>query len=295
MAQRIGMIGIGLMGHGIARNIVGKGWSFGYLRHPGNQPTDDLDAAGASSFETTQELAAASDIILLCVSGTPQVEDVLLGSGDVLRLLRPGMVVVDCSTANPTSTVKLAAAVAEKGASFVDAAMTRTPKEAEEGRLNLLVGGEPEVVQSVMPLLSAFAENIFQAGGVGAGHQLKLLHNYVSLGSVMLVAEAIACASKGGVSMNALVECLAKGGGGGVALERLVPYVTDGETGQLKFTIANAAKDLFYYRQLAEDLGAADMVAVGVGDTLDRLVQSGKGNAFVPEAIGFLQTTNFAD
>ena len=289
MNERVGMIGVGLMGHGIAKNIATKGWRLRYLRHPGNQPADDLDRAGAQGCDTAAELAGASDILVLCVTGSPQVEDVLIGSGRVLDALRPGMVVVDCSTANPTSTVSLAAKVAEKGAHFVDAAMTRTPKEAEEGRLNLLVGGEPATVARVRLLLSAFAENIFEAGGVGTGHQLKLIHNFVSLGTMTLIAEAVACAARGGVSMDALVECLAKGGGGGVALERLRPSIVSGDTSQLRFSIANAAKDLSYYRQLAEDLGAADLVAQGVSQTLEGLVGQGRGDAFVPEAIRLLR------
>lgn len=289
MNERVGMIGVGLMGHGIAKNIATKGWRLTYLRHPGNQPTEDIDRAGAQGCDSTTELAHASDILVLCVTGTPQVEDVLIGSGRVLDALRPGMVVVDCSTANPTSTVSLAEKVAERGAHFVDAAMTRTPKEAEEGRLNLLVGGEPDIVARLRPLLSAFAENIFESGGVGTGHQLKLIHNFVSLGSMTLIAEAVACAARGGVSMDALVECLAKGGGGGVALERLRPAIVSGDTSLLRFTIANAAKDLSYYRRLADDLNAADLVAKGVSGTLEGLVERGEGSAFVPELIKLLQ------
>ena len=289
MNERVGMIGVGLMGHGIAKNIATKGWRLRYLRHPGNQPADDLDRAGAQGCDTAAELAGASDILVLCVTGSPQVEDVLIGSGRVLDALRPGMVVVDCSTANPTSTVSLAAKVAEESPPFVDPALTRTPQEAEEGRLNLLVGGEPATVARVRLLLSAFAENIFEAGGVGTGHQLKLIHNFVSLGTMTLIAEAVACAARGGVSMDALVECLAKGGGGGVALERLRPSIVSGDTSQLRFSIANAAKDLSYYRQLAEDLGAADLVAQGVSQTLEGLVGQGRGDAFVPEAIRLLR------
>lgn len=288
MKERIGIIGVGLMGHGIAKNIVTKGWPLAYLHHPGNQPTADLDAAGATGAGTVAALAGNSDIVVLCVTGSPQVEDVLTGSGRLLEALRPGMIVVDCSTANPTSTVRLAALVAGKGAHFVDAAMTRTPKEAEEGRLNLLVGGTPEMVEKLTPLLSAFGETILRAGDVGTGHQLKLLHNFVSLGSVTLIAEAVACASKGGVAMDALVECLAKGGGGGVALERLRPFVLAGETAQLRFSISNAAKDLSYYRQMAGDLGASELVAEGVWKTLESLVERGKGNAFVPEVASFI-------
>lgn len=287
--QRIGLIGVGLMGHGIGSNIVGKGWPLSYLRHPGNQPTQDIDAAGAKGVDSVVELAAESDIMVLCVTGSPQVEDILIGSGQLLQALRPGMIIIDCSTANPISTVELAAKVEEKGGHFIDAAMTRTPKEAAEGRLNLLVGGTPELIEQVKPLLSAFAENIFEAGPVSTGHQLKLLHNFVSLGSMTLIAEAAACAAKGGVSMDALVDCLAKGGGSGAALERLRPFILEADNSALRFSIANAAKDLSYYRQYADDMKSAHKVADSVSDTLNRLVDQGHGSAYVPEQVRLLQ------
>ena len=287
--QRIGLIGVGLMGHGIGSNIVGKGWPLSYLRHPGNQPTQDIDAAGAKGVDSVVELAAESDIMVLCVTGSPQVEDILTGSGQLLQALRPGMIIVDCSTANPISTVELAAKVVEKGGHFIDAAMTRTPKEAAEGRLNLLVGGTPELLEQVRPLLSAFAENIFEAGPVSAGHQLKLLHNFVSLGSMTLIAEAAACAAKGGVSMDALVDCLAKGGGSGAALERLRPFILEGDNSALRFSIANAAKDLSYYCQYVDDMKSAHKVADSVSDTLNQLVDQGHGSAYVPEQVRLLQ------
>lgn len=287
--QQIGLIGVGLMGHGIGKNIVGKGWPLAYLRHAGNQPTQDLDAAGARGYDSVAELAATADIIVLCVTGSPQVEDILTGSGQLLENLRPGTIIVDCSTANPMSTRMLATKVTDKGGHFIDAAMTRTPKEAAEGRLNLLVGGAPQLVEEIRPLLSAFAENIFEAGPVGTGHQLKLLHNFVSLGSMTLIAEAAACAARGGVAMDTLVECLAKGGGAGVALERLRGFILEGDASALRFSIANAAKDLAYYRQFASDMQAARLVADGVGDTLDALVDDGHGAAYVPEQVKLLQ------
>ena len=287
--KNIGLIGVGLMGHGIAKNIATKGWSLTYLDHPGNQPTDDIDRAGARRLATAAEVASASDVIILCVTGSPQVEDVLTGSGAMLAALRPGAIVVDCSTALPSSTQRLASLVAARGATFVDAPMTRTPKEADEGRLNLLVGGDPEVVDGLRPLLSAFAENIFHAGGTGTGHQLKLVHNFVSLGTVTLIAEALACAAEGGIETGTLLDCLRLGGGGGVALDRLIPYVTNGETQQLRFTIANASKDLTYYNQMAAELGSAHPVAAAVKGALDDLVQRGAGGSFMPEQVTLLR------
>ena len=137
----IGIIGIGLMGHGIARNIA-KHHPLVVLDHPGNQPLDEIRAAGARVVARARDVAAAADVVILCVTGTPQVEAVLLGEGGVLEGLQPGAVVIDCSTAIPSSTDKVAQAVQAAGGRFLDAPMTRTPKEAHEGRLNLLVGGD---------------------------------------------------------------------------------------------------------------------------------------------------------
>ncbi len=281
--QSVGIVGVGLMGHGIALNIARKGWPLGYLDHPGNQPTDDLDALGATRHADRASLARASEVVILCVTGTPQVEDVLLGDHGLLASLRPGTVVIDCSTAVPASTARVAAAVAQAGGRFLDAPMTRTPKEAAEGRLNLLVGAEPDLFEAMRPLLSAFAENIFHAGPeAGAGHTLKLLHNYVSLGSVALIAEAAACAGRAGIAPEVLVEVLRKGGGHGAALDRLSPFLLAGDSSPMRFSIANARKDLSYYVAMAEGLGAERRVAEGVLADLDGLVEAGHGTDHLP-------------
>lgn len=290
--QKTGIIGVGLMGHGIALNLVTKGWPLSFLCHAGNQPTDDLEAAGAVGVDTAADLAATCDVILMCVTGTPQVEDVLTGSGKLLDAVRPGTVVIDCSTAIPESTVALAAQVTDKGAHFVDAAMTRTPKEAHEGRLNLLLGGDADVVDRITPLLSAFSENRFYAGPAGSGHRLKLLHNFVSLGTVTLIAEAAACARASGIDDAVLVDCLQRGGGYGAALDRLSPYLLSGATDQMRFSIDNSLKDLTYYNHMATETGSARDIAAAVKDTLSALAGDGHGGAFVPQAVDHLKGPN---
>jgi len=287
---RVGLIGVGLMGHGIAKNIVGRGWELHFLDQEGNQPTADLVELGATPHCKAKDVAAVCDIVVLCVTGTPQVEDVLLGSGAVLDALKPGTIVVDCSTAIPSSTRALAARVRDRGCDFVDAAMTRTPKEAEEGHLNLLVGGESTSITRIRPLLESFAENILVAGGVGSGHQMKLIHNIVSLGTVTLIAEVAACAIKDGMDLAAMVDCLRKGGAGGAALERVAPYILEGNSEMLRFTISNAYKDTGYYTQMAGELGAAQLMADAVHQTLGGLVERGEGDAFMPEQVKLLQS-----
>ena len=287
MKKNIGMIGIGMMGHGIASNIVKHGYPLAVLEHPGNQPLDALKAAGARSFTRAADLAAQSDIVILVLTGSPQVEAVLTGEGGVLQGLRPGSIVVDCSTAIPASTLHMAEAVQAAGSRFLDTPMTRTPKEAAEGRLNLLVGGDAALLEECRPLLSCFAENILHAGPVGAGHGMKLLHNFVSLGTVALIAEAAACAGQHGVAPEMFVEILAKGGGGGVALERLRPYLTAKDTSSLRFSIANASKDLGYYNTMAGDAGAHRDIAAAVLQTLQH-AQGLAPEALVPELADLL-------
>jgi 3-hydroxyisobutyrate dehydrogenase-like beta-hydroxyacid dehydrogenase len=284
----IGMVGIGLMGHGIAGNLLKHGHKLAVLEHPGNQPLNSLLAAGAQAFGSAAALAARSEVVILVLTGSPQVESVLTGPDGVLQGLRPGSVVIDCSTAIPASTLRMAEAVRAAGSSWLDCPMTRTPKEAAEGRLNLLVGGEAGVLARCQPLLQCFAENISHVGAAGAGHSMKLLHNYVSLGMVSLLAEAAACAQRSGVAPDVFVDVLAKGGGGGTALERLRPYLVAADPSGLRFSIANASKDLGYYNTMAADANAQRAIAAAVLGTLEQALTQAPPGALLPELAGLL-------
>jgi 3-hydroxyisobutyrate dehydrogenase-like beta-hydroxyacid dehydrogenase len=286
--SRIGLVGVGLMGHGIALNIARKGHALTVLEHPGNQPLDELRALGVASAATVQDLARQVQVLILCVTGSPQVEAVLLGEQGALAALQPGTVVIDCSTAIPASTESVARAVAAAGGRFLDAPMTRTPREAAEGRLNLLVGGDAQLLQECLPLLQCFAENVTHTGAVGSGHRMKLLHNYVSLGSVALIAEAAACALAAQVSPQVFVDVLAKGGGGGVALERLRPYLLQQDPSGLRFFMSNALKDMGYYTTMAQDGAAAHGIAQAVHDTFASAVTEGGPQRLVPELVAIL-------
>ncbi len=283
--KSIGLVGVGLMGQGIASNLIKHGHALTMLEHAGNQPLDALLAAGARTAATPALLAQSAEIIILCVTGSPQVEDVLLSAQGVLSAIRQGTVIIDCSTAVPASTERVADAVVAAGGLFMDAPMTRTAKEAAEGRLNLLVGAEADLLARCLPVLRCFAENIVHAGPVGAGHRMKLLHNYVSLGTATLIAEAAACAKLSGVAMETFVEVLSKGGGAGVALERMKPYLLSGDASGLRFTVSNALKDISYYTQMASDAGADRSIANGLKGTLSEASAGNNANVFVPELV----------
>ncbi|QDL94302.1 NAD(P)-dependent oxidoreductase (plasmid) [Paroceanicella profunda] len=286
--EKIGLIGVGLMGHGIGLNVAKGGRQLSWLDHPGNQPTEDLAALGARKVSDLAGLAAASDAIILCVTGSPQVEAIVLGEDGLLPHLGAGQVLIDCSTARPRSTIEVAEAVRATGCAFVDAPMTRTPKEAAEGRLNLLVGASDADFATVLPLLQSFSEVAKHVGPVGSGHQMKLLHNYVSIGSAVLMAEAAACARKCGLDAEVFCEVLQEGGGRGATLERLLPFITTGEVANFRFSLSNGAKDLGYYAALAEGEGASDGVARAVRALLDAEIEAGNGARMMPELVALL-------
>lgn len=285
--KRIGVIGVGMMGHGIATNIAKHGYALSLLEHAGNQPIDALRAAGATSTPDAAELAASVDVLLLCVTGTPQVEDVLFGSG-VLDALRPGTIIIDCSTAIPASTLRIAEAVKNAGGRFLDAPMTRTPKEAAEGRINLIVGGERALFDECLPLLQSFAENIVYAGEASSGHRLKLLHNFVSLGFSAVLAEAAACAERAGVDPQVLVSVLAAGGGDGVVFKRLRPFIESADSSGFRFSMSNALKDMSYYVEMTGEVGASNAAANAVRGVYERAVAEGGPNTPIPELIALL-------
>ncbi|MFO7747548.1 MAG: NAD(P)-dependent oxidoreductase [Orrella sp.] len=287
---RVGLIGVGMMGHGIALNLLKHSYPLCFLQHEGNQPTQDLIEAGGQSTDDVRVLAERTDMILLCVTGSPQVESVVFENG-LLDVLSARHVIIDCSTALPESTIKVSQAIMAQGAGFLDAPMTRTPKEAAEGRLNLIVGGSRPLFEKCEPLLRCFAQNIAYAGDVGAGHRMKLLHNFVSLGFAALLSEAAACASQTGISSEAFVEILANGGGDSVILNRLRPYLEEGSDAGFRFSLANAVKDMGYYQSMAKQTQASDLLAQAVLQTYEAGLAK-DAQATVPALIDLLAPSN---
>jgi len=284
--MHVGIIGVGLMGHGIARNVLLKGgFSLSFLDHPGNQPTEEILGLGANACASPAEVAANSDVVILCVTGSPQVEAIVGGSEGVASALKPGAIVVDCSTALPETTLRMAEIIRQVGGDYIDAPMTRTAKHAHEGTLNLLVGGATEALETVRPVLASFTEKVDHVGPLSHGHRLKLLHNYVSVGFMTLLAEAAAQAADAEIDPQVFVDVLAQGGGASVALERLAPYIVDQDREGLPFFVSNALKDIDYYRGMSEASGARKTVADGISEALKAPVEAGQGEAYVPELV----------
>ena len=158
MSATIGFIGLGMMGHGMAMNLLRKGYGLRFMAHRNRDNLADLLAAGAVEVDSRAALARGASAVIVCVTGTPQVEQIVFGEGGLLDAAEPGLLVIDCSTAEPASTARIRDAFAQRGAVYIDAPLARTPKEAEEGRLNTMVGASTADFEKVKPIMAAFCE-----------------------------------------------------------------------------------------------------------------------------------------
>jgi 3-hydroxyisobutyrate dehydrogenase-like beta-hydroxyacid dehydrogenase len=291
---KVGFIGVGMMGCGMAKHVLAKGHPVVLLirKKADEERCADLLAHGAQPLKTAAEVAATADVIIICVTGSPQVEEVVFGDTGILQTLKTGCVVVDCSTSLPDSTRRVAQAIAAKGGQFLDAAMTGTPKHADEGKLNLLVGGDPEVLTSVRPVFALFAENIFYCGAVSAGHTTKLLHQFVVLGNAAILAEAFSCASKTGVNLEVLCDVIASGGANSTAFQRFRPYVLEGNDQLFRFSLANAHKDMHYYAQMTGEAQAVSFIGDTVHNVYTMAGNLGYKAAFVPHLLSSFNRLN---
>jgi 3-hydroxyisobutyrate dehydrogenase-like beta-hydroxyacid dehydrogenase len=283
--MKIGFVGAsGLMGHGMARNLLAKGYPLTLTVNRQRERVDDLLAAGAQRAETHAALAQASDMVFICVTGSPQVEAVVAGSQGLLAGARPGLMIVDCSTAEPDSTARLRERALAQGVSLVDAPLSRTPLEAEAGRLNVMVGATPDDAERLRPVLSAFAENIFHVGGPGAGHTIKLLNNFIAQAICTATAEAFAVGQRSGLDLRQLVALISMGPVNN-GLFQMMAKTLDGDLGALKFELDNARKDVRYYTHLAENLGIPTVVGEAVHQSLSLASALGYGKKLVPSLV----------
>ncbi len=283
--NNIGFIGAsGLMGHGMARNLLARGHALSLTVNRNRERVADLFAAGAREAPDAASLAATSDIVFICVTGSPQVEQVVGGPAGLLAGARRGLTIVDCSTSEPDSTARLRAMAEAKGVRYVDAPLARTPVEAEAGKLNVMVGATPETFASIEPVLRCFAENVIHVGGPGAGHIIKLLNNFVAQAICTASAEAFAVGQRAGVDLKKFVE-LVSAGPVNSGLFQAMAKTLNGDLAGLKFELDNARKDVRYYTHLAEGMGIPTVVGEGVHQALSLASALGYGKGFVPSLV----------
>jgi 3-hydroxyisobutyrate dehydrogenase-like beta-hydroxyacid dehydrogenase len=298
MAETIGFIGLGLMGHGIARNIVEKGYALSVVAHRNRAPIEDLVSRGAVEVRSTREIAERSSIVFLCVTGSREVEALVRGPDGLKAHMKPGSVIVDTSTADPTSTTALAEELAAVGIALADAPLGGTPVQAAEGKLSAMVGASVETFARIKPVLDTWAgAKIVHLGDVGAGHKMKLLNNFVSLGYAAVYAEAMTLATKAGLSPE-IFDSVIRGSRMDCGFyQTFMGYTIEGNREAHKFSLSNAFKDLTYLESMADAVKLVNPIGNAVKNSFGMAVATG-GNGpenYVPHLPEYVGRQNGTD
>ena len=293
--ERIGFVGVGLMGHGMAKNIVEKGYGLTVLGHRNRAPVEDLVKRGAKEAKSARELAEASDIVFICVTGSPQVEAIVRGG--LKDGLKKGSIVVDCSTADPVSTMALAGELASVGVTLVDAPLSRTPKEAWEGTLDTMVGAGDDIFARIRPVLDTWAGRVVHIGGTGDGHRMKLLNNFLAMGYAALYSEAVTLAQKVGITPERFDSVIRGGRMDCGFYQTFMRWTLEGDRDAHKFTLANAFKDMRYLESMADAVGMSNPLGNAVKNSYALAVARGGAEDYVPmlaTAVGVMNGVDIA-
>ncbi|WP_299639054.1 NAD(P)-dependent oxidoreductase [uncultured Ruegeria sp.] len=281
----IGFIGLGLMGGNMAECLQNNGFDLVVMGRNREAVAATVDR-GAVEVATPRELAANSDIVMLCVTTSEVVESLIYGDDGILAGIKKGAVVIDFGTSIPASTRKIGADLAVKGAGMIDAPLGRTPMHAKDGLLNIMAAGDMATFEKVKPALDVLGENVFHLGELGAGHVTKLINNFMGMTTACTMSQAFAVAERSGVNKQQLFDIMSAGPSNSPFMQFCKNYAVDGVS-DLGFSINNANKDLGYFLKLAEDVGTRAEIAEGTANNLQAAADAGMGDGNVPEIFDY--------
>ncbi len=284
--ERIGFIGLGIMGRGMARNLLKAGFEVRDWNRTASR-MDELTTDGAKRTASPADLAAQSDVIVICVSDTPDVEAVVLGEGGIIHGVKPGALVMDMSTISPHATREMAAKLKEKGAHMLDAPVSGGSEGAARGTLSIMVGGEADQFARALPVFQALGKTITHVGEHGAGQMVKLVNQILVVGNALAMCEALLFAQAGGLDLQKTLDAVAGGAAGSWMLSNRGPQIIhrDWRPG---FTIDLQQKDVRLILKAADQLGVP-LLGTGTIFNLYRMLQSqglgGEGNHALIKAL----------
>ena len=285
--ERIGIVGLGNMGGRIARRIAAAGHDpLGYDIDPGR-----AGAAGIRAATSLEALADGAEVVLLSLPDSTVVESVVLGAGGLLASCRPGQIVVDLSTAAPSSTRALHARLAERDVELVDAGISGGAAAAERGTLTVMAGGSAGALERVADLLATFASRVHHMGPSGAGHTAKLLNNFLNGVSLAATAEVMVAARRAGLDLRTFLDAVNHGSGVNFATLNRFPRIIEGDYLEGGLTGRLMMKDVTLYVALLRDLGVPSLNAAGCLASFGLANELGYGDQIsnrVVDAIGDL-------
>jgi 2-hydroxy-3-oxopropionate reductase len=283
----IGFIGLGLMGAAMVGRLQDQGYSLTVMANRSRPNVDAAIARGASEVSTARDVAAASDVVMLCMDTSASVEGRMRGPDGVISGLKSGATVVDFGTSLPGSTRVLGGEVAAAGGHDLDAPLGRTPAHAKDGLLNIMTAGDKTAFDAVEPVLKDLGENVFHLGDLGAGHTIKLINNFFGMTVANAMSEAFAMADVAGIDRGQMYDVMAAGPLRSGMMDFVKAYGVDKDPTMLQFAIKNAAKDVGYYAQMAKDAGVDSIMSQGTLSALEQARDDGQADEMVSQMVDF--------
>jgi 3-hydroxyisobutyrate dehydrogenase len=272
----VGFIGLGIMGRGMARNLLKAGFDLTVWNRTASR-MDELVGEGAKAASSPADLASKCDIIITCVSDTPDVEAVILGENGVIHALKPDTLVIDMSTISPQVTRQIAAKLREKGAHMLDAPISGGSEGAAKGTLSIMVGGDAAQYERALPVFQAMGKTITHIGENGAGQTVKLVNQILVVVNALAMSEALLFAQAGGVDLQKTLQAVAGGAGGSWMLSNRGPQILarDWRPG---FTIDLQQKDLRLVLEAADQMGVPTLATSLISNLYRTLQHEGLGS-----------------
>lgn len=270
MNNQIGFIGLGIMGQGMSHNLLKAGFDLTVWNRTADR-MEPLTAAGASAAHSPANLAKSCDIIIVCVSDTPDVEAVILGEEGLIHEAKPGTLVIDCSTISPQATRQMADQLAPKEVHLLDAPISGGSEGAANGTLSIMVGGAADQFERALPILQAMGQTITHVGPTGAGQTVKLVNQILVVGTMLAVGEALLFAEAGGLDLEKTLAAVSQGAAGSWMLSNRGPQVIERDW-RPGFTIDLQQKDLRLVLEAADQMGVP-LVGTGLVFQLYRTLQ----------------------
>jgi 3-hydroxyisobutyrate dehydrogenase-like beta-hydroxyacid dehydrogenase len=252
---------------------------------------EDLLSKGAKEVKTLADMARNTTVIHICAPGSPEVEAVV---AELLPHLRPDTVIIDCSTSDPNSTTRLAARLAEHGCHMADAPLGGTPVQAESGELSTMIGTTEDIFARIKPVVETWARSIVHMGDNGAGHKMKLLNNFLSLGYAAMYSEALALAEKVGIT-TAQFDSVIRGSRMDCGFyQTFMGYAVEGNREAHKFTLKNALKDTSYLANMADGVNLANPIGGAVKNSFALAFAAGGDGPedYVPHLVDYVMAQN---
>lgn len=280
--ERVGFIGLGAMGVGMAANVRAAGYPLTVMGHTRREPVERLLGIGATEVKTPAELRSQCDVVILCVTTSDAVEEIVNGADGLLSTGDNPFLLIDCGTSRPDSTLALGATLAKVGCSMMDVPLGKSVAAAESGTLNMMAGGSEADFNRAKALLETMSENLFHVGELGIGHRIKLINNGYSMAVACLAAEAMATARAGGVDLKLVRDVMAAGPNRSDFFDWMMMAAVEGDESKLSFALKNGHKDMGYFNAMADEVGVDATLPKAAHARLSAAIEAGHGEEFVP-------------